>query len=283
MINHELGALAQLLELADLWYPIKRYYEPLPAKNWSPPKVMTPEEEDRFLRFGMRKPEWKTALNSALITGNTTIAGNGLRTLKLEHIRMDRDPPVILVPVTDKNHNRVRAVPLNDVAVAAVQELIGQAKARGCSEPYHYLIPFRIKKGQFDPLRPASSSFIRAAFSSIRRAAGLNWVTPTTFRHQAITKLLEGGAPDETVRAIAGHGTEKAMKYYSHIRIHAKKAAVDLLGSKPHKIRTADKRVIPGAFPLLDGLRGAARRLGIPEEAALELVLSFEHSKQGTK
>ncbi len=137
LINHELGALAQLLELAGLWHPISKYYEHLPERNWSPPKVMTPEEEDRFLRFAKRKPEWKTALNSALLTSNTTIAGDCLRTLKLESIRLEQDPPVILVPATAKNRNRVRGVPLNRVAYAAVRELFVQAKERGSSEPQH--------------------------------------------------------------------------------------------------------------------------------------------------
>jgi integrase len=279
LINHELNALAQLLELADLWHPISRHYERLPEKNWDPPKVMTPEEEDRFLRFAERKPEWATALNAALLTGNTTIAGLCLRTLRLENIRLEQDPPVILVPATVKNSNRVRGVPLNEAALAALGNLIAQAKGRGACEPYHYLIPFRIKTGLFDPTRPASPCFLRSAFRSIRRAAGLNWVTPATFRHQAITKLLESGAPDETVRAIAGHGTEKAMKYYSHIRMHAKKAAVDRLIPGPQKAIRARASVTPNPYPLLNDLRGTAKRLGISEDRALELVLSFQHSK----
>lgn len=283
LINHELNALAQLLELADLWHPISRYYECLPEKNWAPPKVMTPEEEDRFLRFAKRRPEWKTALNSALLTGNTTIAGCCLRTLKLENIRLEQDPPVILVPATVKNENRVRGVPLNAVAFAAVRELLAQAKEHGSSNPHHYLIPFRVKTGLFDPDRPASPCFIRSAFRSIRRAAGLDWVTPTTFRHQAITKLLESGAPDETVRAIAGHGTEKAMKYYSHIRIHAKKEAVDRLSFPRQKAIRARAAASSEPFPLLNGLRKTAKRLGIGEDAALELVLSLEHSKSAAK
>jgi integrase len=167
--------------------------------------------------------------------------------------------------------------------LGAVRGLIAQANERGCSEPHHYLIPFRIKTGLFNPNRPASPCFIRSAFRSIRRAAGLSWVTPTTFRHQAITKLLESGAPDETVRAIAGHGTEKAMKYYSHIRIHAKKAAVDLLSfdmPNPSRARTA---VASDGFPLLNGVRETAKRLGISEEAALELVLSLGHTKLAKK
>ncbi len=278
LINHELGALSQVLALADLWHPISKYYERLPEPDWAPPRVLTAAEEDRFLRFASRKPEWKTALNATLITGNSTIFGCELRTLRLEHLRLDLAPPLIRVPVTVKNRFRVRSVPLNDIALPAVHDLVAQAKDRGSFEPQHYLIPFRVKKGIYDPNRPASPYFIRTSFRTIARSCGLGWVTPRCFRHQAITKLLEGGAPDETVRALAGHNSERAIRYYSHIRIEAKKDAVDLLTASPRKAKTAHAPK-GGPLPLLEELRGAAKRLGIPADVALELVLEYERSK----
>ena len=275
LINHELGALVQILELANLWQPISRYYERLPEKNWAPPKVMSAEEEDRFLRFARKKTDWKTALNAALLTGNTTLQGCELRTLRLGDLRLLQEPPVILVPDTVKNSNRVRSVPLNRVALEAVRELVTLAFDRSSFEKEHYLIPFRIKKGKHDPARPSSSCFVRASFRAIAKAADLRWVTPRTFRHQAITKLLESGAPDETVRAIAGHGTEKAMKYYSHIRTSAKSEAVNRLVAfpKPPKSETVQRK--NEKLPLVNHVKSAAARLGIPMETALELVLTY--------
>lgn len=278
LINHELGALSQVLALADLWHPISRYYERLPEPTWAPPRVLTAAEEDRFLRFAARKPEWKTALSATLITGNSTIFGCELRTLRLEHLRLDLDPPLIRVPVTVKNGYRVRSVPLNEIALAAVRGLVVQAKERGSVEPRHYLIPFRMKKGIYDPERPASPYFIRTSFRTIARACGLDWLTPRCFRHQAITKLLESGAPDETVRAIAGHNSERAIRYYSHIRIEAKRDAVDRLTGPPRARRPAST---PNSGPLrlLEELKAAAKRLGIAADSALELVLQYERNK----
>jgi integrase len=273
-----LGALSQVLALADLWHPISKYYERLPEPTWAPPRVLTAAEEDRFLRFASRKPEWQTALNATLITGNSTIFGCELRTLVLENLRLDLNPPLIRVPVTVKNGYRVRSVPLNRIALAATQSLVAQAKERGSFEPQHYLIPFRVKKGVYDPERPASSCFIRTSFRSIARACGLAWVTPRCFRHQAITKLLESGAPDETVRAIAGHNSERSIRYYSHIRIEAKRDAVDLLTPAPNKAKTV-RTTKSGPLPLLGELRATAERLGIAADAALELVLQYERSK----
>ena len=40
LINHELGALAQVLKLAGLWIPISNYYERLPEKICIHPKVL---------------------------------------------------------------------------------------------------------------------------------------------------------------------------------------------------------------------------------------------------
>jgi hypothetical protein len=95
LVNHELSALSQLLALADLWHPMSKYYERLPERNWAPPKVLTVEEEDRFFRFAVRNPEWKTAYNAARLTSNSTISGCGLRTLRLEHVALFHNPPII--------------------------------------------------------------------------------------------------------------------------------------------------------------------------------------------
>ncbi len=46
-------------------------------------------------------------------------------------------------------------------------------------------------------------------------------------RHQAITELSEQGASDSTVMALAGHLSRAMMEHYSHIRMDAKRAAVE--------------------------------------------------------
>ena len=49
-------------------------------------------------------------------------------------------------------------------------------------------------------------------------------------RHTFITDLAESGqASDETIRDIAGHVSKQMLKHYSHIRMEAKRRAVDSL------------------------------------------------------
>jgi integrase len=48
-------------------------------------------------------------------------------------------------------------------------------------------------------------------------------------RHQCITELLESGAPEAAVLSIAGHVSRKMMEHYSHIRMDAKRKALETL------------------------------------------------------
>src|SRR5439155_3576675 len=48
-------------------------------------------------------------------------------------------------------------------------------------------------------------------------------------RHHAITELAESQASDRTVMAIAGHVSQRMLAHYSHVRIDAKRKALDAL------------------------------------------------------
>jgi Phage integrase family len=48
-------------------------------------------------------------------------------------------------------------------------------------------------------------------------------------RHHAITELAESQTSDSTIMAIAGHVSSKMLAHYSHVRLHAKRAALDAL------------------------------------------------------
>ncbi len=52
-------------------------------------------------------------------------------------------------------------------------------------------------------------------------------------RHTAITKLAESGASDSTIMALAGHLSRAMLERYSHIRMNAKRQAVESLTLKP--------------------------------------------------
>jgi hypothetical protein len=51
-------------------------------------------------------------------------------------------------------------------------------------------------------------------------------------RHSCITKLGESQASDQTIMSIAGHLSRKMLEHYSHIRMQAKRTALDAI-AKP--------------------------------------------------
>jgi hypothetical protein len=51
-------------------------------------------------------------------------------------------------------------------------------------------------------------------------------------RHHAITELAESQASDSTVMAIAGHVSRKMLAHYSHVRLQAKRTALDALSTE---------------------------------------------------
>ena len=48
-------------------------------------------------------------------------------------------------------------------------------------------------------------------------------------RHQAITELAESQASDQTIMSIADHVSKKILQHYSHVRLEAKRDALDAL------------------------------------------------------
>jgi hypothetical protein len=52
-------------------------------------------------------------------------------------------------------------------------------------------------------------------------------------RHPCITELAESKAGDATIRAIAGRVSKKMLQHYSHVRLEARRTALDALSVKP--------------------------------------------------
>ena len=78
-----------------------------------------------------------------------------------------------------------------------------------------------------DPTRPQKTW--RTAWRSLTRSAGLNGFRFHDLRHQAVTELAESGASDVTIMALAGHLSREMMEHYSHVRMAAKRSALEKL------------------------------------------------------
>jgi integrase len=231
LVNHELNTLSQILTRANLWAPLAPHYKPLRLPR---PKVgcaLAAGDEERLFRKAASNPRWKVAYCCSLITANTTAGPSEIRHLRMRDV--DLDPPEIRITEGVKNEYRRRTIPLNGPAAWALRELLKRAQEIGAIAPEHYLLPHRAPTGRkgFDPTRPISSW--RGSWEKLRVAAGLPTLRMYDLRHHAITRLLEDeDVSERTVIDLAGHVSRQMLERYSHIRMRAKKEAVDALAKK---------------------------------------------------
>jgi integrase len=69
----------------------------------------------------------------------------------------------------------------------------------------------------------------RTAWRTLTKKAGLPGFRFHDLRHCAITQLAEGGTSDSTIMAIAGHVSRRMLERYSHVRMEAKRTAMEAL------------------------------------------------------
>ncbi len=74
---------------------------------------------------------------------------------------------------------------------------------------------------------------LKTSWNNVRKKAGVTGRWHDN-RHTLITDLAESGAGDETIRDIAGHVSKQMLKHYSHIRMEAKRKALEAIVTKPN-------------------------------------------------
>jgi len=224
-INIEIGVLRRILKQNKMWF-ICDGYKQLPEPH-DIGRALTPEQELRLFEVASSRPEWKVAFWVSLISANTTAGGCEIRNLRIGDA--DLETRMLHVRV-GKNRFRVRAIPLNQTATWAIEQLLSRAHALGVSSPDHYLIPRRINGKQYDVTKPPSRWAWRTAWRKLTEACGMGGLRSHDLRHHAITKLAESSeASEQTIMAIAGHVSRQMLEHYSHIRQEAKRRATDSL------------------------------------------------------
>jgi len=107
-----------------------------------------------------------------------------------------------------------------------IRAMYGRAQKLGQVLTDHYVF-FACENGAIDPRKPQKSW--RTAWRNLTKAAGLRGLRFHDLRHHAITELAESQASDAVIMGIAGHVSRKMLEHYSHIRLKAKRQALDTL------------------------------------------------------
>lgn len=153
--------------------------------------------------------------------------------------RVDLERAIVTVGASKTEAGEGRTIPLNaDVLAALVEHSKWYLEKFGETRPEWYLFPFG-KPQPTDPTKPATS--FKTVWTALKLKAGVTGRWHDN-RHTFITDLAESGeASDETIRDIAGHVSKQMLKHYSHIRMEAKRRAVDSITVKAKTAARAGK------------------------------------------
>lgn len=223
-VNMDVGALRQVMKRFKQWRRIEDDIKMLTESGGEPiGRVLTREEQERLFKTAENHSEWEHVYCAGILAANTSMRG-----VEVKHVRRkDFDVNKRVVHIrTSKNETSKRVIPLNDSAFEAVQRMVKRADTLGHTEPGHYLW-CASQHHKLDPTKPARKW--DTAWRALRDAAGLPGLRFHDLRHTVVTRLLEAGEPDHVVESITGHLSRRMLEHYSHIRLKAKKAALDRL------------------------------------------------------
>lgn len=223
-VNMELTVLRQIMKVARLWRRVEDDIHPLREPSGGPGRALSIEEEARLWQVAQSRPDAEVAYWCGLLAVNTAMRGGEIKHLRLGDVDLAARTLNIR---RSKTAAGLRILPLNATAHWAVTQLVVRAAGLGCTKPDHCLLPHRRKDATYDLQSPQLTW--RTAWRKLTRAAGLTGLRFHDLRHTAVTKLGEAGVAEATMKAIVGHLSVRMLEHYSHIRVAAKRDAVDKL------------------------------------------------------
>ena len=230
-VNHQCVVLKGVMDYAGEWEKIGlRGYQPLKLPAFRPPKVMSDEEELRFFAIGESSPDFLMAFLAASITINTGASGTELRHLRFGDVHLDAPKPWIRIDAdTAKNEFRGRIVQLNRTAQGILQRCMDRGRELGGGRPEHFIFPFRVNPGVWDPTRATTEGWLRRSFNDLCTAADVPWLTPHCLRHQHITISMEAGEPIEQIMLRVGHISPEMTRWYTSSRSDSQERGVNAI------------------------------------------------------
>jgi len=228
-VNLEIGVMRSILRRHRMWEAIAADVDFL-KENPSPGRALSHEEETRLLDTA-QKSRCRSLYPVVMLAINTGMRASEIRGLKWEQVDFLANSLTVGKSKTAAGTGRV--IPLNARSIAVLSHWRGLFPG---AEPNHFVFPHE-KYGlagndrqqcayEVTPTEPMHRW--KVAWESARKAANVA-CRFHDLRHTFISRLAESQASDSTVMALAGHVSRSMMERYSHIRMEAKRKAVDTL------------------------------------------------------
>ncbi len=195
-------------------------------------RAFTEAEKEKMLALAKDSTSRKSgspAIYPALVLAlNAGMRDAEIRTLTWAQV--DFEKQFLTVGKSKTEAGEGRTIPLNSVLLPALLDHSRWYMRRfGMVKPDWYLFPFG-KSKHLDPTRPMTT--LKTVWGNIKETAGITGRWHDN-RHTLITELAESGAGDQTIMDIAGHVSRQMLARYSHIRMDAKRKALEAIVRKP--------------------------------------------------
>lgn len=130
-----------------------------------------------------------------------------------------------IVRLTDTKNDSARTVPLTKIATEQFRTALANPV-----RPIDTDLIFFGEPGKDGKRRPYSFS---TQWVAIRKKAGMPDLHFHDLRHEAVSRLVEGGLSDQEVSAISGHKSMQMLKRYTHLRAEDLVNRLDSLAQRP--------------------------------------------------
>jgi integrase len=233
-VNEEVGFLLRLMgDAGEALRARLRKDKALKLKvSQNVARAFSPAEKEKLLTLAKASSARKSgspAINAAL-----TLALNaGMRDAEIRNLtwaQVDFEKQFLTVGKSKTEAGEGRTIPLNSVLLPVLLDHSRWYTRRfGMMRPEWYLFPFG-KSKHLNPTRPITT--LKTVWCNITEKTGIMGRWHDT-RHTLVTELCEAGAGDQTIMDIAGHVSRQMLARYSHIRMEAKRKALESIVSKP--------------------------------------------------
>lgn len=217
-VLHELALLSHLFTTAiQEWHigltfnPVSGVRKPSPGRGRN--RRLGQQEERKLLEAtrAYSNPFLGWIVELALETSMRLGEASGVQ---LNQVDLSRR--IIMLPDT-KNHE-IRMVPLSRRATEIMREALAFPRPHDCQLVF-FGEPGR--DGQRHPYR------FNRAWTKIKNDLGMADFRFHDLRHEAVSRLISAGVPDQQVAAISGHKSMQMLKRYTHLRSETLVAVLD--------------------------------------------------------
>jgi integrase len=228
-VNLEMGVLRSILRRYRMWEAIAADVDFL-KESASPGRALTHEEETALLDAAS-KSRCRSLYPVIMLAINTGMRASEIRGLTWAQV--DFFANILAVGKSKTAAGTGRLIPLNPRAVTVLTHWRGLFPG---AQPEHHVFPHEKyglagndrKQCAYEVVPTEPMQRWKVAWESVRKTANVS-CRFHDLRHTFISRLAESQASDSTVMALAGHVSRAMMERYSHIRMEAKRKAVDTL------------------------------------------------------